>query len=94
MAAATTVQQRGVDGDRCKRRDAMLHSRGRILTTHAGSLPRTQELIELLVQQSQGEAVDAATMAAEELVWEKLRALRDGAAIASRRLFGTAVATS
>jgi len=25
---------------------------------------------------------------AEELVWEKLRALRDGAALASRRLFG------
>jgi 5-methyltetrahydropteroyltriglutamate--homocysteine methyltransferase len=25
---------------------------------------------------------------AEELVWEKLRALRDGAALASKRLFG------
>jgi 5-methyltetrahydropteroyltriglutamate--homocysteine methyltransferase len=27
-------------------------------------------------------------MVAEEIVWEKLRAMRDGAAIASRRLFG------
>jgi 5-methyltetrahydropteroyltriglutamate--homocysteine methyltransferase len=34
------------------------------------------------------ETTTGAHMVAEELVWEKLRAMRDGAAIASRRLFG------
>jgi 5-methyltetrahydropteroyltriglutamate--homocysteine methyltransferase len=34
------------------------------------------------------ETTSGAHMVAEEIVWEKLRAMRDGAAIASRRLFG------
>ena len=34
------------------------------------------------------ETTTGAHMVAEELVWEKLRAMRDGAVIASRRLFG------
>jgi 5-methyltetrahydropteroyltriglutamate--homocysteine methyltransferase len=34
------------------------------------------------------ETTTGAQMVAEEIVWEKLRAMRDGAAIASRRLFG------
>jgi 5-methyltetrahydropteroyltriglutamate--homocysteine methyltransferase len=34
------------------------------------------------------ETTTGARMVAEEIVWEKLRAMRDGAAIASRRLFG------
>jgi 5-methyltetrahydropteroyltriglutamate--homocysteine methyltransferase len=34
------------------------------------------------------ETTTGAKMVAEEIVWEKLRAMRDGAAIASRRLFG------
>ena len=34
------------------------------------------------------ETTTGARMVAEELVWEKFRAMRDGAAIASRRLFG------
>jgi 5-methyltetrahydropteroyltriglutamate--homocysteine methyltransferase len=37
----------------------MKRSESRILTTHAGSLPRSPELVGLLVQQSRGEAVDA-----------------------------------
>src|SRR5439155_1968291 len=36
----------------------------RILTTHAGSLPRTPELTALLVQRSRGEPVDADALAA------------------------------
>ena len=36
----------------------------RILTTHAGSLPRPTALVELLVAQSRGEAVDARALAA------------------------------
>ncbi|MBI3967444.1 MAG: cobalamin-independent methionine synthase II family protein [Chloroflexi bacterium] len=36
----------------------MLRSENRILTTHAGSLPRTPELLELLVRQSRRERVD------------------------------------
>jgi 5-methyltetrahydropteroyltriglutamate--homocysteine methyltransferase len=35
-------------------------SEARILTTHAGSLPRTQELTALLVRASRGEAIDPA----------------------------------
>ena len=40
----------------------MLHSDGRILTTHTGSLPRPAALTELYVRRSQGEAVDAAEL--------------------------------
>ena len=42
----------------------MLHSETRILTTHAGSLPRTPELVELLVRHSRREAVDPAALEA------------------------------
>ena len=38
----------------------MLHSHGRILTTHTGSLPRPAALTELYVRRARGEAVDAA----------------------------------
>jgi len=37
----------------------MLASDDRILTTHAGSLPRPAELVDLFVRSSRGEAVDA-----------------------------------
>ncbi|MFQ6029622.1 MAG: hypothetical protein ACE5Q6_19265, partial [Dehalococcoidia bacterium] len=37
----------------------MKRSEGRIFTTHAGSLPRTSELAEMLVAQSQGESIDS-----------------------------------
>lgn len=40
-------------------------SSDRILTTHAGSLPRGARLAELLVAQEQGEAVDMAALSAE-----------------------------
>ena len=43
----------------------MKRSAGRILTTHAGSLPRTDNLISLLAAQSKGEAVDGEAFAAE-----------------------------
>ena len=39
-------------------------STDRILTTHAGSLPRGAALAEMLVAAEQGEAVDAAALAA------------------------------
>jgi 5-methyltetrahydropteroyltriglutamate--homocysteine methyltransferase len=41
----------------------MLRSVDRILTTHAGSLPRPRPLVDLLVARSHGEAIDAATLA-------------------------------
>ncbi|MDX2166352.1 MAG: methionine synthase [Deltaproteobacteria bacterium] len=41
----------------------MLHSAERILTTHAGSLPRPRALVDLLVAQSRGAAVDAGALA-------------------------------
>ncbi|HZQ37164.1 MAG TPA: methionine synthase, partial [Dehalococcoidia bacterium] len=40
----------------------MLRSETRILTTHAGSLPRPPALVELFVRQSHGEPVDAAAL--------------------------------
>jgi 5-methyltetrahydropteroyltriglutamate--homocysteine methyltransferase len=40
-------------------------SAGRILTTHAGSLPRSDKLVSLLAAQSKGEAVDREAFAAE-----------------------------
>src|SRR6266481_5190715 len=43
----------------------MLRSDGRILTTHAGSLPRRERLVAMLVKQSRGEEVDGAAMTAE-----------------------------
>jgi len=42
---------------------AMLRSEGRILTTHAGSLPRPKALVELLVARSRREAVEPAVLA-------------------------------
>jgi len=41
----------------------MRRSETRILTTHAGSLPRPKALIDLFVRQSHGEAVDASALA-------------------------------
>jgi 5-methyltetrahydropteroyltriglutamate--homocysteine methyltransferase len=38
-------------------------SHDRILTTHAGSLPRSAELTDMLIRQEQGEAVDEAALA-------------------------------
>ncbi len=43
----------------------MKHSEERILTTHAGSLPRTQALTKLLIAREQGREFDAADMARE-----------------------------
>jgi 5-methyltetrahydropteroyltriglutamate--homocysteine methyltransferase len=40
----------------------MRHSEERILTTHAGSLPRTKELATLLAHQARGEAIDRAAL--------------------------------
>ncbi len=36
----------------------MMLSRDRILTTHVGSLPRNDELSDLLIQREEGEPVD------------------------------------
>jgi 5-methyltetrahydropteroyltriglutamate--homocysteine methyltransferase len=43
----------------------MIISRDRILTTHVGSLPRNEQLSDLLVRREAGEPVDPAEMAAE-----------------------------
>ncbi len=43
----------------------MQRSDSRILTTHAGSLPRPQGLVEQFVRASRGDAVDAAALARE-----------------------------
>ncbi|MGB7543223.1 MAG: hypothetical protein WBM28_14565 [Burkholderiales bacterium] len=44
----------------------MQHSDSRILTTHAGSLPRPKSLVDLQLRLSRGEAVDPAALAAAE----------------------------
>jgi 5-methyltetrahydropteroyltriglutamate--homocysteine methyltransferase len=43
----------------------MLRGEGRILTTHAGSLPRREGLVAMLVKKSRGENVDDTAMADE-----------------------------
>jgi 5-methyltetrahydropteroyltriglutamate--homocysteine methyltransferase len=43
----------------------VLASTDRILTTHVGSLPRTETLADLLVRQEAGEAIDARALARE-----------------------------
>jgi len=43
----------------------MLYSRDRILTTHAGSLPRNERLSSLLLRREEREAIDNAQLAAE-----------------------------
>ena len=40
-------------------------SEGRILTTHAGSLPRPPVLVELYARRAAGEAIDPAALEAE-----------------------------
>jgi 5-methyltetrahydropteroyltriglutamate--homocysteine methyltransferase len=40
-----------------------IRSRGRILTTHAGSLPRPKELVQLYASRARGETID------EDLLW-------------------------
>ncbi len=42
----------------------MLHSADRILTTHAGSLPRPKALLDLLVARQRGDGVDPAALSA------------------------------
>lgn len=44
-------------------RDRLKRSESRILTTHAGSLPRPKALVDLQLRASRGEAVDAAALA-------------------------------
>src|SRR5579863_4984185 len=43
----------------------MISSRDRILTTHVGSLPRSEVLSELLIRREEGDAIDPQQMAAE-----------------------------
>ncbi|MCH7477935.1 MAG: methionine synthase, partial [SAR324 cluster bacterium] len=43
----------------------MPKNKGRILTTHAGSLPRPPALVELYARRAAGEAIDPAVLAAE-----------------------------
>ena len=38
----------------------MRHSKDHILTTHVGSLPRSQELVDVLLRKDRGEAYDVA----------------------------------
>ena len=46
-----------------KQEEAMKKSDGRILTTHAGSLPRPARLVELYARRAQGEAIDSGDLA-------------------------------
>ena len=57
----------------------MLTSDDRMLTTHAGSLPRPPDLEALLIKRERGEAIDWATFE---------QAVADGAALATERLWG------
>src|SRR5260221_10597911 len=45
----------------------MRRSSERILTTHAGSLPRPENLTDLFVRRARGESIDADTIAAAGL---------------------------
>jgi hypothetical protein len=58
----------------------MHRSDNRILTTHTGSLPRPPELVALFCARNEGGTAD--------IVWAKIRSLRDGAKLATERLFG------
>jgi len=51
-------------------------SHGRFLTTHVGSLPRADDLLEMILAREEGEAVDAAALAArvEQAVGEVVNA--------------------
>ena len=53
----------------------MKHSEGRIFTTHTGSLPRPDGLVELLGAVSRGESVDQAALErlGKELTLEVIR---------------------
>ena len=44
----------------------MKTSKDRIITTHTGSLPRPQPLVDLVLAREQGRAIDAATFEAEQ----------------------------
>ena len=57
----------------------MLTSDDRMLTTHAGSLPRPPDLEALLIKRERGEAIDWAAFE---------QAVADGAALAIERLWG------
>ena len=46
----------------------MIHSRDRILTTHVGSLPRSETLSELLIEREAGASYDAARFDADRAV--------------------------
>ena len=78
----------------------MKHSETRILTTHTGSLPRPEGLVAMLGSVSRGDPTRVLagtdcgfdTSAGSNrvdagIVWLKLRAMREGADIASRELF-------
>src|SRR6516162_9846191 len=43
----------------------MIHSRDRILTTHVGSLPRSESLSDLLIRREAGESYDRGQFEAE-----------------------------
>lgn len=79
----------------------MQRSEERILTTQVGSLPRNPTLADLLIRQERGETIDEAELDRQveaavkavvhkqlEVVWAKLRACKEGARIASARLWG------
>src|SRR5215467_1238814 len=51
-----SLNDRGRNGEVSR----MRHSRDRILTTHVGSLPRSQTLCDMLLRRDRGEAYDAA----------------------------------
>ena len=57
----------------------MLTSDDRMLTTHAGSLPRPPDLEALLIKRERGEAIDWAAFE---------QAVSDGAALATERVWG------
>ena len=85
----------------------MLHSDERILTTHVGALPRSAELEQKVQAHRLDESVPLDGLREEvaqsvrdcglggrihqQLVWAKLRAMADGAKLASERLWGAPV---
>jgi 5-methyltetrahydropteroyltriglutamate--homocysteine methyltransferase len=56
---------RPAPGKNTQREYSMIFSRDRILTTHVGSLPRSEKLSDLLLRQEAGEKFDAREMADE-----------------------------
>ena len=64
----------------------MKRSIERILTTHTGSLPRPDNLMQMMIAKEQGKLAGASAVA-PSIAWAKLQSLAEGARLASQELW-------